>query len=177
MKYGANELLYAEPFAEALIYDASFRSWLLLKTKFAPWACIARPLHQEMRAKRSKKAQTWWRSHYTESCRCFGCSGQETDILAIFEADNTRFAIHIEVKNPKDKFSKPGQAPSYKARAECWAKKAPPKVLPHDKAICLLLFSEGCRQEFAPHLPHFDTLVTFEEIIVQFPNATANPVK
>jgi hypothetical protein len=45
----------------------------------------------------------WNLSHCTEKCRCQGCSGQETDILAIFEAaTGTRFGLHFEVKQPAD---------------------------------------------------------------------------
>jgi hypothetical protein len=43
-------------------------------------------------------------------------------------------------------------------------------VLPHHKASTVLLFSEQKREEFAEHLPHFTTLITFEDINSVFPD-------
>jgi hypothetical protein len=105
MLYGSIEFSYVEPFANSLVADPGFRSWVLRQTKFAAFAEEARLLHEEMRAQRNRGSATWWRSHFTEKCRCEGCSGQETDILAIFEeAMGMRFALHFEVKQPTDKF-------------------------------------------------------------------------
>jgi hypothetical protein len=99
--YGATELIFAEPIANALVNDSDFRSWVVRKTIFAELAEDARLLHLEMKARRSSAAKTWWRSHFTEKCRCPGCRGKETDLQAIFEnADHLRFAIHMEVKHP-----------------------------------------------------------------------------
>jgi hypothetical protein len=127
-------------------------------------------MHREMHNKRS--ARYWWRSHYTEACRCAGCSGQETDLLAIFEANTGfRFAIHVEVKHPGDSFKRDGrQALSYNLRAQCWATKAPKNVVLHDMATTALLCSETKLNEYKPHLDHFATIFTFEEIAEEFPN-------
>ncbi|HWF95122.1 MAG TPA: hypothetical protein VG291_09225 [Xanthobacteraceae bacterium] len=122
MSYGKMELLYAAPFAEALANYTAFRSWVLKQTKFARFADEAQLLHREMMAKRIFGTQYWWRSHFTESCRCFGCSGQETDLLAIFETSTSvRIALHVEVKHPGDRFKDAGnQAAAYPVRAQCW---------------------------------------------------------
>jgi hypothetical protein len=177
MSYGKEELLYAEPFADALVNDAGFRSWVLGQTKFAEFAYDARLLNREMQIQRSVGARYWWRSHYTEACRCFGCSGQETDLLAIFEiASGLRFALHMEVKHPGDKFKDTGnQAAAYPVRALCWATegKTPAKVLPHSLATTALLFSALKRTEYASHLRHFDTLITIEDVEKNFPKAAA----
>jgi hypothetical protein len=142
MRYGAVEFAYAEPFANALVEDSSFRAWVLRQTKFSEFADEARILSDEMMALRAG-ATTSWRSHYTEKCRCQGCSGQETDILAIFESTTgTRFALHFEVKHPGDKFpTNKDQAANYALRAKCWVDNPPQSVLPHDDAATVLLCS------------------------------------
>jgi hypothetical protein len=64
-----------------------------------------------------------------------GCNGQETDLLAVFEAPTgLRFALHVEVKNPGDSFSKTDQAPAYPVRAKCWSTegKTPKRVRSRD---------------------------------------------
>ncbi|RWM93412.1 MAG: hypothetical protein EOR84_18015 [Mesorhizobium sp.] len=174
MLYGSIEFTYAEPFANALVANGAFRSWVLRRTKFAASADQARLMHNEMRAQRSSSSATWWRSHYTETCRCQGCSGQETDILAIFEVlPRTRFGLHFEVKQPADKFpTKRDQAANYALRAKCWSTSAPKSVVPHDDAATVLLCSALRMLEYAPHLPKFGTVITFEEIAMTFPQAT-----
>lgn len=177
MKYGTIEFKYAEPIAQALVNDAAFRKWVLLKTEFANSAEDARLQHEEMRGWRSGVATNWWRSHFTEKCRCQGCSGKETDLLAIFESRaGIRFALHFEVKHPGDKFKPDGvQSRGYPLRAQCWAANPPANVLPHHQASTVLLFSEKRRAEFAAHLPHFKTLITFEEIEKAFPHMVVTP--
>jgi hypothetical protein len=179
MEYGHLEKRYSRPIAEALVSNAEFRTWLLSRTMFSDFAATARLMDQEMLAKRSKAATSWWASHFTESCRCAGCRGQETDLLAIFEAEHAfRFALHVEVKHPRDKFKQDGtQAASYPIRAVCWASNgaAPPKVLPHSAATAVLLYSSGKAIEYAPHLSHFATLITLEEIADRFPSVIGTP--
>jgi hypothetical protein len=172
--YGSLEYAYAKPFADALVNDLAFRSWVLKQTKFAAFAEEARLLHDEMRARRSKKSATWWRSHFSEKCRCLGCSGQETDILAIFEVSTgNRFALHIEVKQPTDKFpNNKDQAENYLLRAKCWVASAPRAVLPHVDAATVLLCSFSKLQEYGDQPTRFNTVITFESIAASFPNAT-----
>ncbi len=144
MRYGSVEFTYAEPFANALVEDPSFRTWVLRETKFSEFADEARILNDEMMALRNG-ATTSWRSHYTEKCRCQGCSGQETDILAIFEGiTGTRFALHFEVKHPRDKFpTNKDQAANYALRAKRWVDNPPQSVLPHEDAATVLLCSDS----------------------------------
>jgi hypothetical protein len=174
MLYGSVEFKHAEPFANALVVDLAFRSWVLRQTKFAAFAEGARLLHEEMRARRGGGTATWWRSHYTEKCRCQGCSGQETDILAIFEvATGIRFGLHFEVKQPTDKFpAHKDQAGNYALRAKCWATSAPKAVLPHADAATVLPCSASKLEEYSPHLSEFGSVITFEEIAKVFPGAT-----
>jgi hypothetical protein len=173
MAYGAKELMYAEPFANALVNDPAFRAWVLQQTIFSAFA-DARLLHREMQMKRN--AKYWWRSHFTEACRCQGCSGQETDLLAIFETETGfRFGLHIEVKHPGDKFKEGGrQAASYPIRAQCWASdgKTPAKVVRHSMATTALLCSDSRLIDYAAHISQFASVFTFEEIKRRFPGAS-----
>ena len=168
MRYGSIEYRYAAPFADALVEDSAFRSWVLGRTKFAASAQNARLMNEEMRRQRS--SATWWRSHFTEKCRCQGCSGQETDLLAVFETGTDRFALHVEIKQPSDKFStKRPQAINYGLRAKCWVASAPASVLTHSDAATILLCSGSKLAEYALHAGEFETVMTFEEISAAFP--------
>jgi hypothetical protein len=96
--------------------------------------------------------------------------------LAIFETETGfRFALHVEVKHPGDKFKQGGrQAASYPIRAQCWAsdRKTPAKVLRHSMATTALLCSDTKLVEYAVHISHFATVFTFEEIKRRFPGAS-----
>ncbi len=165
MRYGSEEWKYAEPVASALAENPEFLVWFLSRTRFAPHAQRAALLHREMKAMRSASSETWWRSHYTEKCRCEGCSGQETDMLAVFSAAPNRFALHIEVKQPMDKFpSHRDQARNYQLRAACWVRTPPRAVLPHSDAETVLLFSESRRAEYSDHIQKFGSSITSEEM-------------
>lgn len=174
MNYGSTEYRYAAPIAQALIDNAGFRAWILQKSPFSEFS-DARVLSGEMASHRGDAAAEWWRFHFTEKCRCEGCRGKETDLLAIFESSSgVRFSIHFEVKQPKDNFNADGlQSRGYPLRAQCWVKTPPKKVLPHQKASTGLFFSETRRSDYAAHLSHFDLLVTFEEIEREFPDLTS----
>jgi hypothetical protein len=166
MKYGSREYQYAAPLALALVEHAPFREWVISRSVFREFA-NARILHQEMARHRGNSTAEWWRFHFTEKCRCLGCSGKETDIS---EA-RIRFALHFEVKQPTDRFKSDGiQSRGYPLRAQCRANKAPTKVLPHHRASTGLFFSEAMRAEYAEHLSNFNSLITFEEIETEFPN-------
>jgi hypothetical protein len=177
MKYGSIEYQYAAPIASALIEHSAFRRWVLSRSMFSDFA-NARILHEEMRAWRGNATAEWWRFHFTEKCRCAGCSGKETDILAIFESTSgVRFGLHFEIKQPKDKFKNDGvQSRGYPLRAQCWATNPPAKVLPHHRASTVLIFSEQKRAEYAAHLSSFKTLITFEEISKEFPRSAMWPI-
>ncbi len=174
MRYGSLEFAYAEPFANGLAADCAFRAWVLRRTKFACHAQNACLLVDEMRLRRSKASATWWRSHFSEKCRCPGCSGQETDLLAIFAtASGERFALHFEVKQPTDRFpADKDQAGNYALRAKCWSVSAPRAVVPHSDAATVLLCSSSKLQDYAPQLAKFGTVITFEEVRQMFPSAT-----
>ncbi len=165
MRYGSVEYKYAAPIAQALVDDAHFREWVLSRSEFSDFS-DARLLHKEMARHRRNATAEWWRFHFTEKCRCLGCSGKETDLLAIFESkSNVRFALHFEIKQPTDNFKPDGiQSRGYPLRAQCWAGNPPAKVLPHHQASAGLIFSETRRADYAEHLEHFNSLVTFEDI-------------
>lgn len=169
-RYAHLEKQYADPIADGIVHNASFRAWLLRHTKFGDDADTAFPLVEEMRKKRSKSAQTWWGSHYTESCRCDGCSGQETDILVVFESESRRFALHVEIKQPTDNFpAHKDQAGSYAVRAACWIAKPPKSIVAHSAADTMLICGENRLSDYAMHLRHFGAVLSFEEIVASFP--------
>jgi hypothetical protein len=170
-RYAHFEKKYSEPIADGIAHNARFRAWLLKHTKFGHQAKVALPLIEEMQKKRSKSAQTWWGSHYTESCRCTGCSGQETDLLVVFEGDSSRFALHVEIKQPTDNFpTHKDQAESYAIRAECWIGKPPKAIVPHFAADTMLICGENRLADYEVHLPKFGSVITFEEIAASFPD-------
>lgn len=170
-RYGKNEARYAEPFAEALRSSQEFRTWVLERTEFRRFASSATLLDAEMQARRSKTASSWWRSHWRSGCDCEGCAGgQETDLLAVFSSPSSyRFALHVEVKQPKDRFpASKDQAANYAVRAQCWARSAPKAVVPHQAAVTLLLCSQSKLGAYAPHLSKFGAVLTFEDITNAF---------
>ena len=179
--YALREFCYAKPFADTLVENSHFRSWVLKKTKvFAKYADLApKLLHKEMMEQRVKcgsSCKFWWRSHYRK-CDCDGCrGGKETDVLAIFEtASELCFALHVEVKQPTDGFKTKkviDQAAAYKRRANSWIAKTPRCVLPHQEATTALLFTEAKRQEYGAHLEKFDGKITYEKIKKAFPDWT-----
>ena len=170
MNYGPVEYRYAAPIAKALAEDGEFRRWVLSRSKFAD-STDARILHEEIRGHRKNPTAEWWRFHFTPTCDCLGCDGgKETDIFTVFDDGSKRFAIHFEVKQPKDKFKADGvQARGYPLRAECWIAKTPRTVLPHSEATTGIFFSEAKRDEYAPYLGYFPVQITFEEIEKKFP--------
>ncbi len=170
MRYGSHEYKYAAPIAQALIEDAPFRQWVLSQSEYSDWS-DAKLLHQEMAQHRGNATAEWWRFYFTEKCRCLGCSGKETDLLAIFEsASKVRFALHFEIKQPTDDFKADGiQSRGYPLRAQCWAISPPKRVLPHNRASTGLIFSEARRADYAHHLGHFNSLITFEDIEREHP--------
>lgn len=174
--YGHIEHVYAEAFAEALASDARFREWVLKRTKFVDRRGC-RVLRSEMRAVRTNPNAPWWKNHFTNSCGCFGCAGgRETDVFSVLEDhDGNRFALHVEVKQPRDRFSPQSmQAQRYNARALCWSRSAPPTVLAHSEAGTVILCSEARVSAFAAEIEHFETLITFEEIALEFPGAAVH---
>jgi hypothetical protein len=170
--YAQKERAFAEPFVEELVANAAFRRWLIARIGLSELAIDARLLHEEMKARRTKAATSWWASHFNGRCKCEGCrGGRETDLLAIFELrDESRIALHIEVKQPTDRFpADKDQAENYQLRAACWLANCPERVLPHSRAHTVLLCSEKRLADFALHLAKFGSVLTFEEVALQFP--------
>lgn len=167
-RYGKNEWLYAYPIANALVTDDRFRHWFVSMTPFKDHAMTARLLWEEQKARRTKGSETWWRSYWTGSSykHRAECGERETDLLAVFEAfEGFRFALHVEVKAPGDKFGV-DQARDYGRRAKCWKgrDRAPKTVLPHDDAATILC----CEGMFAHSNPEksglFDTVLHHSDI-------------
>lgn len=175
-RYGKNEWLYASPIADALVHDMTFRRWMICGTKFSSFAEDARLLWQEQKARRSASSETWWRSYWTGSSYQYHseCGERETDLLAVFETPaGFRFALHVEVKAPGDRFGV-DQARDYARRAACWKgrDRAPKTVLPHDDAACVLCCNEGFATAHPDTVKFFDSVFHHEQIgtwISQYP--------
>ncbi|WP_156358145.1 hypothetical protein [Sphingobium sp. Leaf26] len=169
--YGYKEHVYAAAFADTLRDNSAFLNWLIGQTIFADRnGC--RVLWEEMTAKRPN-AKFWWKNYWTGSCACEGCSGSETDIFVVVADDvERRFALHIEVKQPTDRFDPlKRQGQRYRTRALCWAGKAPKTVPAHEQATTILLFSELKRNAFIHEIAEFDVAMTFESVRRVFPTA------
>jgi hypothetical protein len=168
--YAHKERAYAEPFANELVANSTFCEWLLTHAGLGARATGCRVLNEEMKARRSKSAATWWNSHFNGRCQCEGCrGGRETDLLAIFELqDGKRFALHIEFKQPSDKFHK-GQAARYALRADCWIEANPPLVVPHSEAGTMLICSASRIESYANELDLFGSVLTFDDVTAAFP--------
>lgn len=169
--YGHKEHVCADAFATALRDDPDFLQWVLAQTPFAGRDGV-RVICDEMIAKRPK-AKFWWKNYWAGRCKCFGCSGSETDVFLVFEdVSSRRFALHVEVKQPTDRFdSAKRQGERYRARAACWARAAPPKVPDHEEAGTILICSMTKLDAFADEVSKFDATITFEAIAPRFPNA------
>jgi hypothetical protein len=172
--YGHLEHEYACRFAEALLTDSEFRRFILGRTKFGGRGA-SRVLIDQMVVRRSKGAKFWWKNYFTESCRCFGCSGHETDVFAVIQdGAGECFAVHVEMKQPTDRFNPATrQGERYRMRAACWAGAAPPNVPPHTDACTIVVCSESKLEDFAQDLSWFDAVFTHEEIAEKFSFATA----
>jgi hypothetical protein len=169
--YAIKEKLISKPFAEALALSSAFRAWVIGRTKFAASANDAVLLDAEMMALRNPDTANWWVSHHHSRCDCFGCKGgKETDILAVFAAAQTRFALHFEVKQPGDQFKAEKRQPeAYKIRAACWVKSPPARVLPHQDAATILICSPTKLRDYKVHRQNFDETITIQEIGEAFP--------
>lgn len=167
-RYGPDEFGYANPIAVGLVENIPFRVWFLSKTPFRRYAEIARLLHEEQRTTRSPTADNWWRSYWVmaSSCACGECRERETDLLAIFSTpDDYRFALHVEVKSPRDRFSL-DQAIDYQRRAKCWSGRAnaPKTIFPHDVAATVLACEAGFANLNSYQTSLFNAVITFDEI-------------
>lgn len=169
--YAHREKKYSVPIADGLVSNPKFRKWVIGRTKFASYD-DAELLSEKMLQKRSKGASTWWASHFQfRACDCSGCvGGKETDLLAIFEKDDYRFALHFEVKRPGDTFKRGKQQPvDYRTRAECWVRKAPRTVLDHHDAETILICLPDKLPGFPIYAPQFDRVITIPQICDAFP--------
>ena len=155
MRISEAELDHA--FAECLSTSAAFQQWLLGRGRFARYAATARLLHEEQASVR-KKAKHWWKHWW---CRMPDGSDGETDIFAVFEAGDVRFAIHIENKPPDGSLSM-RQASRYRPRAafkafeEGWLSYSDFETILIAPRDFIATHGDQCRQ--------FDVTITYEEI-------------
>ncbi|MBR1153736.1 hypothetical protein [Bradyrhizobium sp. JYMT SZCCT0428] len=162
------EFAHAQPIAEMLAHNPTFRSWFIAKTRFVADA-DCQSMHEQIERERHHPP-FWWRHNHHVSCGCEGCvGGRETDIFNIFFRNpKDKFALHIEVKHLGDTL-KENQAKRYKQRASCWAANKPNRIPQHHRAGTVLLYSAAKHTKLEPLFTHFHNRLTFEEIWAVFP--------
>jgi hypothetical protein len=174
-RYGSEEYRYARPLADGLVADPAFRTWFIGRTVFREYADTSRLLHDEQMQRRAASAENWWRSCWTMSCACGDCRQRETDLLAIFQTqDDYRFALHVEVKSPGDRFGV-DQAADYVRRAACWTgrERAPRTVLPHDAATTVIVCDRAFSVLNDAAISLFATVIIHEDVAARlrpYPN-------
>jgi hypothetical protein len=173
-RYSDLELRYARPVAQAILYDGSFRDWVLQETDHVG----ARPIGPVQGSLRSPSMKNpYWFNYWCgkdSRCACRIGTGIETDILMIMDSrDDRRLGLHIEVKRPGEHLGD-GQAESYPRRAACWANSLtrPRTVAPHHEFLTMLV----CDRKLASdeRLRFFDKVLFHDQIaqrITPYPEA------
>jgi hypothetical protein len=164
--YGHKEHLYCEPVAEALASDMAFARFFIERAKVTDWDEDFFCLKSEQLRLRSK-ALFWWKNVFCSeySCQCSNLKGTEVDIHVVFEqSDGKRLGLHIECKNPDDRFHS-GQSARYRERLSCWGQpERGPKTIPrYDKAASILI-CERNNSHNPTDLAEFDGVIFFDEI-------------
>lgn len=149
------ELDYA--FADMLASSPQFQNWLLSSGRFAKSASELRLLATEQQEIR--RAALWWKHWW---CRLPDGTEGETDIFAVFEADDgKRVALHIENKPPHGKLTYE-QSVRYRRRAAY--KAFDPSWLSYIDFECILLASEEFLDRHAECASLFDRCLSYEPV-------------
>jgi len=142
---------------------ASFRRWVLGRTKFSDSARAASLLHDEQAGIRPRKF--WWRHWWTTISDIQ--AQREVDIFLVFEAsDGNRFALLVENKLLKSSFQ-PGQAESYAMLGK--AMMGRPEFLAYSNYETVLLAPEGFRTRNIDRCGMFDRFLSHEEVGLSIP--------
>jgi len=141
-------------FASKMASSPEFCRWVILQTKFFERA--GSTLLVDEQAKRP--AKHWWRHWW---CQLPDGSQSETDIFMVFEdpRDGFRFALHIECKLLKGKFT-PDQWLQYARRAEHMMGKS--KYLSYRDYATILLAPMDFATAHPAEAGHFDSFLSFE---------------
>lgn len=175
--YGRDELRYATPLVEAMIADAPFRQWCWTQTAFAAFALSATPEPDLQRRYRPRTRNPYWYNVWCGKdgrceCRVGDNRCLESDAFLIFTlSDDSRLAVHIEVKSPQDRL-RPGQAETYARRADCWRRGdyRPRSIPEHQYALTLVLTPDASADD--PRLAYFDKVLRYSEVarrVASFP--------
>ncbi len=143
-------------FAEKLSEDPKFQEFLLFGGRFSRSASTARLLVDEQNAART--AKHWWKHWW---CRLPDGTEWETDIFLVFEADDQRFALHIEDK-PRDGKLRFEQAAAYRRRAAFKANDA--KWLNYTDFETILLAPASFLTSNAEAAAQFDRTLSYEAV-------------
>ena len=157
--------------AEALAATPDLQKWLLSHGRFSRLADKATLLISEQASAR-KSARHWWKHWW---CRLPDGSESETDIFLVFEADGTRFALHIEDKPPRGKLEF-RQAADYRRRAAFKSNSS--DWLNYCDFEVLLLAPAQFIDAHSECVAQFDRAITYEDVARFVPlfEATLSPL-
>lgn len=170
--YGVIEHSYCEPVAEALACDVNFAKFFMTRAGKGGWADSFN-CQKDEQARLRTSGDYWWKNVFCHEgrCECPNLRGREIDILAVFErTDGNRLGMHIECKQPTDRFSA-GQAARYRERLLCWTKdgKGPRTIPKHHSAVAILICDRPNRHK-VEDLTQFDATIFFDEISSRLSN-------
>ena len=161
-----SELDLDRAFTDKLVSSTEFCSWVLGKTKFRNQSKEAVLLDKEQAAaKPRKKPENWWRHWW---CQLDDGSQSETDIFAVFgfKDSSARFALHIEDKPPRGKFT-PNQDLNYGPRAKFMACKA--EFMNYSEFTTILLAPMAFCDKHSEEIKSFDAIITYEWVAKRIP--------
>jgi hypothetical protein len=153
-------------FANKLKSSKDFCIWVLSQTKFSDRSRKAILLDNEQaQAKPRKKPENWWRHWW---CKLEDGTESETDIFVVFalSGSSRRFALHIEDKPPRGKFT-PNQYLNYRRRAEFMAGKS--EYMCYSDFTTILLAPEAFIREHCDKAHHFDCRISYESVAMAIP--------
>lgn len=144
-------------FAAALEAEPRFRRWLLLAGRFERFADDAVLLLDVQQTARPS-AKHWWKHWW---CRLPDGTESETDIFLVFEAQGTRFSLHIENKPSHGKLGL-RQAVDYRRRAIFMAHKA--RYLNYSDFETIILAPSTFLAQHANCVAQFDRCLSYEQV-------------
>ena len=156
-----NEDDYCRTFADALLEEAAFRQWVLTRTKFFDRRDASLLIEEQS----ARPAKSWWRHWWT---RLPDRSQSETDVFAVFQdqADEERFALHVECKMAAGKFMQ-NQAAQYQLRGEFMKSN---KWVPYSDFDTILLAPIAFAQAFPFETETFGAFIPFEDVARWLPS-------
>jgi hypothetical protein len=143
--------------AEAIEAQPEFRAFLLSSGRFSRYATDA-SLKVDEQGLARRSAKHWWKHWW---CRLPDGTESETDVFLVFEADGSRFALHIENKPPHGKLGIK-QAADYRRRAAFMANDA--RFLSYSDFETVLVAPAEFIARHSDCVKQFDRSITYEQV-------------